>query len=337
MYVVVPWNEVDGNLCLRHRPGRKVGVVLLAAVSTAVLTAACGGNGATAQGDGALSGRIESDGSSTVGPLAILAAEEFQLDNKDVRITVGISGSGGGFERFCNDEIDLSNASRPIKDEEAQVCTDNGVEFVEFRVATDALTVVVNPDNDFVDCLTTEQLSTIWAPEAEGEITKWNQVDPGFPDLSIALAGPGTDSGTFDYFTDEINGQEGASRPDYTATEDDNIVVQAVQGEKGGTGYLGFSYFVENPEAIKAVAIDDGTGCVAPSVETAIADEYPLARPLYVYAKVESFERAAVREFIRFFLENEMDLARFALYVPLSDEQLATAMADFEAALARVG
>jgi phosphate transport system substrate-binding protein len=282
---------------------------------------------------GEIEGDVQIDGSSTVAPLSTLAAEEFQIANSGARITVGISGTGGGFERFCNGETDLSDASRPIEDDEVQACAEAGVEFVEFRVATDALTVVVNPENDWVECLTVEQLSTIWGPEAEGTVTSWADVDPSFPDVPLTLAGPGTDSGTFDYFTDVVNGEEGASRADYTASEDDNIIVQAVQGDTGGTGYFGFSYFVENPDALKAVEVDGGGGCVAPSVETALSGEYsPLARPLFVYANVESFARPVVREFMRFYLENEPALAEAALMVPLSDDQLAEAMAAFEAA-----
>lgn len=329
------------------RPSRATLVVLACIVAgLTVLAAACGGDDGTpasaepAAGDsggseasGDLSGRIRIDGSSTVAPLTTLAAEEFQRDNSDVRITVGISGSGGGFERFCNGETDLSDASRAIEAEEARACADNGVDFVEFQVATDALTVVVNAENDWVTCLTTDQLATLWAPESEGAVRSWADLDPAFPDVPLLLAGPGTDSGTFDYFTDQINGKEGASRADYTASEDDNIIVQAVEGDEGGTGYFGFSYFKENPGALKAVEIDGGEGCVAPSVETALTGEYsPLSRPLYVYANVDSFARPEVRAFMRFYLEDEMGLAEAALFVPLSEQQLADQTAAFESA-----
>ncbi len=281
-----------------------------------------------------LSGRIEADGSSTVGPLTTLAAEDFQNMHPDVQITVGISGSGGGFERFCAGETDLSNASRPIKDEEAEICAENGIDFLEFRVATDALTVVVNPANDWASCLTVEQLNAMWGPEAEGTVSSWADVDPSFPDEPLTLAGPGTDSGTFDYFTDVINGEEGASRADYTASEDDNVVVQAVAGETGATGYFGFSYLQENPDTLKGVEIDGGEGCVAPSVETAQSGEYsPLSRPLFVYAKAESFAKPEVAEFMRFFVENSDELATAALYVPLTDEEKAEALASIEAQL----
>jgi phosphate transport system substrate-binding protein len=292
------------------------------------LAAGCGGGRdggdatpATTGGGSDLSGRIEADGSSTVGPLATAAAERFQRENPDVRITVGVSGTGGGFERFCRGETDLSNASRPIKEEEKQICEKNGVEFAEFQVANDALTVVVNPQNDWTTCLTVDQLKRIWEPESR--ITNWSQVDPEFPDEKLVLAGPGTDSGTFDYFTGEIVGEEGASRSDYTASENDNVIVQAVAGESGGLGYFGFSYFEENQGRVKAVAIDSGSGCVAPSVEAAQQGTYkPLSRPLFVYAKTESLVRPEVKAYVRFMLDNEKEIAEAAKFVPLTDEQL---------------
>ena len=221
-----------------------------------------------------------------------------------MQVTVGVSGTGGGFERFCRGETDLSNASRPIKDEEATICKDAGIEYVEFQVANDALTVVVNKDNDWVDCLTTEQLKKIWEPDSK--VNSWNEVDPSFPDEELKLFGPGTDSGTFDYFTGEINGEEGASRSDYAASEDDNTTVTGVAGEKGGLGYFGFSYFEENQDTLKALEIDGGDGCVAPSVATAQDGTYkPLSRPLFIYVKKESLARPEVEAFLRFMLDNE--------------------------------
>jgi len=303
----------------------------------ALLAAGCGrddendasGTTAAAGGGSDLSGRIEADGSSTVGPYTTAAAERFQRENNGVQVTVGVSGTGGGFERFCRGETDLSNASRAIKDEEATACTDKGVEYVEFQVANDALTVVVNKDNDWATCLTVEQLGTIWGPDSKA--SNWNQVDASFPDEKLPLFGPGTDSGTFDYFTAEINGEEGASRSDYNASEDDNTTVTGVSGEKGGLGYFGFSYFEENQDALKALEIDGGDGCVAPSVETAQSGDYtPLSRPLFIYAKTESFERPEVEAFIKFILENETEIAAAAQFVPLTDEQLEQAKASFE-------
>jgi phosphate transport system substrate-binding protein len=304
----------------------------------ALLAAGCGRDDSSADGTTTaaagsdLSGRIEADGSSTVGPYATAAAERFQKENSGVQVTVGVSGTGGGFERFCRGETDISNASRPIKDEEAAICTDKGIEYVEFQVANDALTVVVNKDNDWVTCLTIDQLKQIWGPGSK--VNNWNQIDPSFPDQELSLFGPGTDSGTFDYFTGEINGEEGASRSDYSASEDDNTIVTGVSGEKGGLGYFGFSYFEENQDTLKAVDIDGGDGCVTPGVETAQNGTYkPLSRPLFVYVKKDALARPEVEAFIRFMLENEKNIAESSQFVPLTDEQLAKANSDLEAAV----
>ena len=279
-----------------------------------------------------LSGRIQADGSSTVGPFTTAAAERFGAVQPDVQITVGVSGTGGGFERFCRGETDLSNASRPMKDEEAAICEEAGIEYTEFQVVNDALTVVVNTENDWVDCLTVEQLNRIWGPNSK--VGNWSDVEPSYPDERLTLFGPGTDSGTFDYFTDEINGEEGASRSDYAASEDDNTIVTGVSGEKGGLGYFGFSYFEENQDTLKALEIDGGEGCVAPSVETAQDGTYtPLARPLFIYAKNESFARPEVAAFVQYALDNETEIAEASQYVPLTDEQLEQAQTDFEAAV----
>jgi phosphate transport system substrate-binding protein len=204
------------------------------------------------------------------------------------------------------------------------ICADAGIEYVEYTVAIDALTVVVNIDNDWVDCLTVEQLETIWEPAAEGEITNWNQIDPSFPDQALSLAGPGTDSGTFDYFTDEINGEEGASRADYNASEDDNVIVQAVAGDKGGLGYFGFTYYEENQDTLKAVEIDGGEGCVAPSVDTARDGSYaPLSRPLFVYAKTESIQtKPQVAGFMDYYLNRLDASAEAAQNVPVPEDDV---------------
>ena len=308
-------------------------------VLLALFAAGCGGDregssddtGTAATSD--LSGRIQADGSSTVGPYTTAAAERFRTENPDVQTTVGVSGTGGGFERFCAGETDLSNASRPIKDEEKQLCDDKGIEFVEFQVANDALTVVVNPDNDWVDCLTVDQLKTIW--DQGSKVKSWQDVDPSFPDESMKLYGAGTDSGTFDYFTDAINGEEGRSRSDYSATEDDNVTVQGVSGDQGALGYFGLSYYEQNQDRLKALEIDDGDGCVAPNVENAQNGTYkPLSRPLFIYAKKESFARPEVHAFIQFILDNEQEIAEASQFVPLTDEQLTKAKADLEAATA---
>jgi phosphate transport system substrate-binding protein len=310
---------------------------------TAALAGGCGeGRGEDGRAEGTtsaatsdLSGRIQADGSSTVGPFTTAAAERFQRANPDVRVTVGVSGTGGGFERFCRGETDLSNASRPIKDEETEICEKEGIEYVEFHVANDALTVVVNPQNDWATCLTVAELKKIWEPGSK--VRNWNEVRPAFPDQELVLAGAGTDSGTFDYFTDAIVGEEGASRSDYTASENDNVTVQAVAGEKGGLGYFGFSYLEENQGKVKAVAVDGGGSCAEPSVETAQNGTYkPLARPLFIYAKQESLRQPQVEAFVKFILENETEIAEAARFVPLTDDQLAKAHDGLEKALAEV-
>jgi phosphate transport system substrate-binding protein len=288
--------------------------------------AGCGGGGG---GDGTIS----ADGSSTVGPFTTKAAEDFKAAG-GVDVTVGISGTGGGFERFCRGETDLSNASRPIKEEEAATCTDAGIEYIEFEVANDALTNVVNPENDWATCLTVDQLKRIWEPGSK--IGNWSQVDQAFPDVPLRLYGAGTDSGTFDYFTDVIVGEEGASRTDYNASEDDNVTVQGVSGERGGLGYFGFSYFEENQDTLRAVEVDGGQGCVAPSIASAQDGSYaPLSRPLFVYVKKSAFDdNQDVRDFVKFMLDNEQSIAEAARFVPLSDAQLAEPQTKYEDATA---
>jgi phosphate transport system substrate-binding protein len=319
---------------------RTIATALVLALGVGLLAGCIGGRAGEeagerpggANGDSDLSGRIEVDGSSTVGPFTTAAAERFQNANRGVQVTVGVSGTGGGFERFCRGETDLSNASRPIKDEEAKLCEDAGIELTEFQIANDALTVVVNPRNDWVDCLTVEQLSAIWGPGSK--VKSWKDVDPSFPDQRLLLFGPGTDSGTFDYFTDEINGEEGASRSDYSASEDDNTIVTGVSGERGGLGYFGFSYFEENQNVLKALEIDGGDGCVAPSVENAQNGTYaPLSRPLYVYAKNEALRKPEVEAFMRFMIDNATEVAEASQYVPLTAAQVEKATTDLEAAL----
>jgi phosphate transport system substrate-binding protein len=310
-----------------------------AAVAALALTVtACGGNNnGDSTGDG-LSGSVTIDGSSTVGPMAKVAAELFGETNPDVRVTVGESGTGGGFEKFCAGETDISNASRPVEDDEVDLCEKDGVTFQEMVVANDALTVVVNSENDWATCLTVEQLNTIWDPKSEGKVTNWNQVDPSFPDEEIVLYAPGTDSGTFDYFTDAINGEEGASRTDYSPTENDNNTVQGVQGSAGGLGYFGFSYFEQNADNLTAVEIDGGNGCVAPSAESVSDGTYtPLARELYMYPSVEkAASNEAALAYTEFFVENDAEIAEAAQFIPLNDEQKAlldSELADFQAAV----
>ena len=302
---------------------KAIGLVVLA---TAVLAAA-----ATA-GVSALSGSVTADGSSTVGPYAIAAAEGFQKKNPQARVTVGISGTGGGFERFCRNEIDLANASRPMKNSEAILCRDAAVKWVAFTVANDGISVVVNKQNTWVDCLTTAELKTIW--NTGSKVNSWKDIRSSFPDVPLKLFGPGTDSGTFDFFTEKINGKAKASRSDYLATEDDNVIVQGVEGERGALGYFGFSYYEENAAKLKLVKVDSGTGCVAPSVATVQKSTYkPLSRPLFIYAKRASFKRPVVAGYIGYIFNNEKTIAKKSGYIALTDRQLRKARYQYLQAL----
>jgi len=293
-----------------------------AAATLALTLAACGGADAGTDGDSGASGTVAVDGSSTVFPMSNAAYELLSEENPGVKVTVGSSGTGGGFEKFCAGETDISDASRPIKeDEEVPVCDEAGIEFTELHVATDALTVVVNPDVA-VDCLTTEQLIKLWEPKSK--ITNWKQLDPSFPDEKITLFGPGTDSGTYDYMAADVIGDESeTTREDYEASEDDNVLVQGVSGTKGATGYFGYTYYEENMDKLKALQIDDGNGCVEPSAETAQAGEYtPLSRPLFIYINNKSYnDNEAVKEYTDFYIDNLEKIATAAKFIPLNDDQ----------------
>ena len=303
------------------------------AISSALVLTACGGGSSSdssASGDSNLSGAVRIDGSSTVYPLTALAAEDFMAANPGVQVTVGSSGTGGGFEKFCRGETDANDASRSIKEEEAAACEAAGIDFAELQVAVDALTVVVNKENTWATCLTMEELGAIWAPGST--VNNWNQVRADFPDVPLELFGAGTDSGTFDYFTDAVNGEEGASRTDYTPTEDDNVTVQGVSGSQGGLGYFGFTYFEENADKLTAVQIDSGAGCVAPSVETAQDGSYtPLARPLFIYPSKQALAKPEVKAFFDFYVANDATIAADALFIPLNEEQKAKLQADYAA------
>jgi phosphate transport system substrate-binding protein len=301
----------------------RTSIIVVAISSLVLLTVACGGGSSNNdQGGNGLSGTIRVDGSSTVGPLTEAAAEFFQQENAGVQVTVGISGTGGGFEKFCNGETDISDASRPIEDDEKKACASEGITFAEAQVANDGLSVVVNPENTWATCLTVGQLKSVW--EQGSNIDNWNQIDPSFPDVPLELFGAGTDSGTFDYFTAAINGEEGNSRTDYQATEDDNVTVQGVAGTKGGMGYFGLSYYEQNPDKLKLLQIDGGNGCVTPSKETVQSGEYtPLSRPLLIYVKDASLKRPVVDAFIKFYIDNAERIANQAQFVPLTAEQAA--------------
>ena len=262
-----------------------------------------------------LSGTIEIDGSSTVYPITEAVAEEFRKVYPDVRVNVGVSGTGGGFKRFTVGETDISDASRNIKDSEAELAMSNGIEYVELKVGTDGLTVVVHNDNDFVDCLTMEELHDIWKPGST--IDNWSQVRDEFPDRRMNLYGADPDSGTFDYFTEEVNGEAQASRSDYTASADDNVLVQGISGDRNSLGYFGYAYYTENADKLKALAVDSGNGCVAPTIETIGNGTYtPLSRPMFIYVSLNALERSEVKAFVDFYMEHGEDLTREVGYVP---------------------
>lgn len=278
-----------------------------------------------------LSGSVLVDGSSTVAPLSEAAADFYGDTQKDVKVSVGTSGTGGGFEKFCKGETDISDASRKIKSTEADKCKAAGIEFVELIVANDALSVVVNKDNTWIDCITTANLKKVW--DQGSTVNNWNQIDPSYPNEPLKLFGPGTDSGTFDYFTGAINGKEKQSRADYTGSENDNVLVQGVAGSKGGLGYFGFTYFEENASKLKALKIDGGSGCVAPSVAAAQDGTYkPLSRPLFIYVSKKSLaSKPQVKDFVNFYITKIDDIVKEAKYVPLTAAQKTTLASEFAA------
>lgn len=265
-----------------------------------------------------LTGAVKIDGSSTVFLISEAVGEEFQKKYPRVRVTVGISGTGGGFKKFCGGEIDISDASRGIKDTEKELCAKNGIAWEEFRIAFDGLSIAVNPQNAWVDYLTTLELKKIWEPNSI--VKTWKDVRPNWPSEKIYLVGPAPDSGTFDYFTEAIVGREKASRSDYTASEDDNVLVQAISGEKYSLGYFGYAYYVENTGRLKLVAIDGGEGPVLPSVQTIIDGTYkPLSRPLFIYVNKESLKRSEVKEFVKYYLTKGRELVPQVGYVRMQD------------------
>jgi phosphate transport system substrate-binding protein len=294
-------------------------IVCAAAVSLVACGKQSSNNGATAT-QSTLSGTIRIDGSSTVLPISEAVAEEFAKQYPNVQPTVGKSGTGGGFKKFANGEIDITGASRPIREEEDALCKKNGIDYIEIPVAYDAIAVVVNPQNTWCDYLTVAELKKIWEPAAQGKITKWSQVRASFPDEPLVLFGAGTDSGTFDYFTAAIVGKEKASRGDYTGSEDDDILVQGVSRTKGALGYFGLAYYENNQDKLKLVAIDSGNGPVKPSRETVLNGTYqPLARPLFIYVNVKALERPEVAEFVKFYIQNAGKLAEEVGYIGLPD------------------
>ncbi len=262
---------------------------------------------------------IKIDGSSTVYPITEAVAEDFQIAKKGkIRVTVGISGTGGGFKKLCRGEIDIADASRPIKQKEIDACKKAGVQYIEMPVAFDALTVVINPKNSWIKNITIAELKKIWEPAAQRKITKWSQVNSAWPDTKFKLYGPGADSGTFDYFTEVVVGKAKSSRGDFTASEDDNVLVQGVSRDKNGLGFFGFAYFVENQKKLKAVAVDGGKGGILPSAKTVEDGTYqPLSRPIFIYVSVKAAERPAIKEFVDFYMKKGPALVKEVKYFPL--------------------
>ena len=332
-------------------------VVLLLAGMLALAVVGCGGDAATPSGTGTdsqdpaapsgqqsqpatapervsmLEGDISIDGSSTVFPITEAMAEEFGIaTGGNVKITVGVSGTGGGFSKFCAGETVISDASRPIKQSEVDLCAEGGVEFIELPVAIDGLSVMVNPANDFIECMTVDELHTIWAPEAEETITKWNQVRPEWPEENIGLYAPGVDSGTFDYFTETVNGESQASRADFLPSEDDNVLVTGISGDKGALGYFGFAYYAENADRLKLVPINGGAGCVLPTEETINNGTYaPLSRPLFIYVASDALNQPQVKAFVEYFLDKaNRGLVSETGYIPFPDTIYDLVLAKFQ-------
>ena len=306
-----------------------------------VALAACGGGGeAPKGGDGggapaARSAVIEIDGSSTVFPVTEAVAEEFQKANAGTRVTVGISGTGGGFQKFCRDETDISDASRPISPTEKEACEKTGVQYIELPVAYDGLAIVISPKNSWATSITVAELKKLWEPAAQGKVMKWSQVRDGWPDKEIHLFGPGVDSGTFDYFTEAIMGESKQSRGDYTSSEDDNVIVQGISRDEVALGYFGYAYYEENQSSVKLVPVDDGNdangkGPILPSPDTVKDGTYfPLSRPIFFYSKVKALDRPEVRNFVDFYLTKGVPLVREVGYIQLADKEYELARARF--------
>ncbi len=313
-------------------------LICLVAIGCSVEDAANGpatnGNGG---GDAKLSGTVMIDGSSTVFPISQAVAEEFQKVHSDVKVVVGTSGTGGGFKKFVVGESDINDASRPIKNKEIAACKEHGIEFIELKIAIDGLSVIVNPENEWCDAMTVAQLKAIWSPDSK--ITKWSEVNPDWPDAEFKLYGPDTDSGTFDYFTEAICGEDGASRSDYTPSTDDNVLVRGVAGDKNSLGYFGYAYYVENKDKLKVIGVapgDDVTVAVKPTDETIEAGKYtPLSRPLFLYVNVKSLRKPHVAAFLNYYIKEGQALVGEVGYVQLSESILAETTKTLETAGAK--
>jgi phosphate transport system substrate-binding protein len=311
----------------------KIKLIWAMTITTLALLTACSGNQKNQNDSNTkkLSGQVRLDGSSTVYPISEAVAEEFGFVQAKVKVTVGISGTGGGFKKFSRGETDISDASRPIKDKEKKACKENNISYVELEVAYDGLAVLINPQNDWVDHFTVEELKTIWEPEAQGKIMKWNQIRPEWPDKEIHLFGPGVASGTFDYFTEAIVGESGSSRGDYTASEDDNVLVQGIAGDKYAIGFFGLAYYEENMDKLQLVGVDNGKEIVKPSLETVSNGTYtPLSRPLFIYINSVAGKRPEVISFVRFYLDHAPELSEEVGYIPLPAEEYSVQKEKFE-------
>jgi len=286
----------------------------------AVIALSCGENKKSSESSNSemLSGTIQVDGSSTVFPVTEAVAEEYRTEQPDVKVTIGVSGTGGGFKKFSRGETNISNASRPIKDIEIEACKENNITYVELEVAYDGLAVLVNPENTWVDSFTIEELKKIWEPAAQGKIMKWNQIRPEWPNEEIHLFGPGVASGTYDYFTEAIVGKSGSSRGDFTASEDDHVLVQGIAGDKYSLGFFGLAYYTENADKLTLIGVHNGTEVVKPTLETVSNGTYkPLSRPLFIYVNSTSVKSPEVVDFVNFYLNNAGELAEDVGYIPL--------------------
>lgn len=309
---------------------------ILILMSLALTISACGDKKEKkgtegSNGTAALSGTIKVDGSSTVFPITEAVAEEFRAVQPNVNVTVGVSGTGGGFKKFSRGETNLSNASRPIKDKEKAACEENNIKYLELEVAYDGLAVLVHPENDWVNSFTVEELKKIWEPAAQGKIMKWNQIRPEWPNHEIHLFGPGVASGTYDYFTEAVVGKSGSSRGDFTASEDDHVLVQGIAGDKYSLGFFGLAYYAENKGKLKLIGVDNGEEVVKPSLETVKNGTYrPLSRPLFIYVNSTSVAAPEVVEFVNFYIDNAGELSKDVGYIPLPSENYSAQKANFK-------
>ncbi len=309
--------------------------ILSLALIISFLIASCGSKNNAENGtidtSAKLTGEIKIDGSSTVYPITEAVAEEFRVDQPDVKVTVGVSGTGGGFKKFGRGEIDINDASRLIKEAESAICAESNIKFVDLKIAYDGLLIIVNKENSWVDHFTVEELKKIWEPEAQGKITRWNQIRSTWPAEEFHLYGPGVASGTYDYFTEAIVGKSGSSRGDYTASEDDNVLVQGIAGDKNGIAFFGLAYYEENKEQLKLVGVDNGKGPVVPSIETVKNGTYaPLARPIYIYVSDVAAKRAEVTNFVNFYLTNAPTLVPDVGYISLTDDEYKSEIEKFK-------